>query len=96
MRNKNVPMRRCVGCMESKPKMELVRLTLDAGKPGVDPGGKRNGRGVYLCRDMDCFEKARKRKSIERGLGSGMLTDEEKDLLQGEFKKLIADMEVAE
>ena len=96
MKSKKIPMRRCVGCMESKPKKELIRLTLESGRPKIDPSGKSNGRGVYLCGEVDCLDKAGKRKSIERGLGVSALTDEEKNLLRMELEKRISNREVAE
>ncbi len=33
-----------------------------------DPVEKKDGRGVYLCFETGCMEKAQKRKSIERAL----------------------------
>lgn len=66
MKNKKVPMRRCVGCMESKPKNSLVRIACYEGEITVDPTGKAKGRGVYLCPDKDCMEKAKKRRSLQR------------------------------
>ena len=69
MKAKKIPMRRCVGCMESKPKKELIRIV--AGTEGditIDPTGKANGRGIYLCPDPACFATARKRRAISRGL----------------------------
>ena len=59
-------MRRCVGCMESKPKNTLVRIACYEGEVIVDPSGKAKGRGVYLCPDKECMEKARKRRSLQR------------------------------
>ena len=59
-------MRRCVGCMESKPKNTLVRIACYEGEITVDPSGKAKGRGVYLCPDKECMEKARKRRSLQR------------------------------
>lgn len=69
MKAKKIPMRRCVGCMESKPKKELVRIVSN-GEGGLmlDPTGKANGRGVYLCPNMECIAKAKKKKAIGRGL----------------------------
>ena len=64
--NKKTPMRRCVGCMESKPKNTLVRVACYEGKITVDPTGKAKGRGVYLCPAKECMEKARKRRSLQR------------------------------
>lgn len=68
MKTKKIPMRRCVGCMESKSKRELIRIVASDGAPKIDLTGKANGRGIYLCPDAECFTKARKRKAIGRGL----------------------------
>lgn len=68
MKTKKIPMRRCVGCMESKPKRELIRIVASDGVPKIDLTGKANGRGIYLCPDTECFSKARKKKAIGRGL----------------------------
>ena len=68
MKTKKVPMRRCVGCMESKPKRELIRIVVSDSGPKIDLSGKANGRGIYLCPDTECFTKARKKKAIGRGL----------------------------
>jgi len=68
MKTKKVPMRRCVGCMESKPKRELIRIVAADGVPKIDLTGKANGRGIYLCPNTECFMKARKKKAIGRGL----------------------------
>lgn len=69
MKKKKIPMRRCVGCMESRPKKELIRIVCSKeGELSLDDTGKAAGRGVYLCRNSDCFAKARKRKAIQRSL----------------------------
>lgn len=68
MKAKKIPMRRCVGCMESKPKRELIRIVASEDGPIIDLTGKANGRGIYLCPDTECFTKARKKKAIGRGL----------------------------
>ena len=61
--NKKIPMRKCVGCGEMKPKKELMRiLKTETGEFVVDAAGKKNGRGAYLCRSVECF-----RKSAEAG-----------------------------
>ena len=65
---KKIPMRRCIGCMESKPKNQLVRIAGYEGAISIDPTGKAKGRGVYLCRNQDCFRMAQKKKAIGRGL----------------------------
>jgi len=69
MKTKKIPMRRCVGCMESKPKKELIRLVADGeNELRIDVTGKANGRGVYLCPNSECFAQARKKRAISRSL----------------------------
>ena len=65
---KKVPMRRCVGCMESKPKKELIRIAGYEGTVTLDPSGKAKGRGVYLCPSGDCLKKAKKKRALSRSL----------------------------
>lgn len=85
MKAKKIPMRRCVGCMESKPKRELIRIVAaESGSLHVDTTGKANGRGVYLCPDQNCFAAARKKKAIGRGLEINV-TEEELDRVFGEL-----------
>lgn len=68
MKTKKIPMRRCVGCMESKPKRQLIRIVASNEDVEIDLTGKSNGRGVYLCPNVDCFAKARKKRAINRSL----------------------------
>jgi len=64
---KKIPMRKCLGCMEQKPKKELVRVVKSAdGNISLDLTGKKNGRGAYICPNVSCLEKAKKAKRIER------------------------------
>lgn len=63
-------MRRCAGCMTSRPKRELIRIVSPGdGHIFLDATGRANGRGVYLCPDPVCFEKARKKNALSRSLG---------------------------
>ncbi len=69
MNKTKVPMRRCIGCMESKPKRELIRIVSSPeGEIRPDPSGKANGRGAYLCPDPECVAKARKKNAFARNL----------------------------
>ena len=64
---KKIPMRKCVGCGEMKPKKELMRiLKTENGEFVVDAAGKKNGRGAYLCRSLSCFQSAVKSRGLER------------------------------
>jgi len=65
MNEKNIPMRRCVGCFQSRPKDELTRYTLTKDGYVMDIEKIAPGRGVYICTDSpECYEKAKKRKRI--------------------------------
>lgn len=69
MKTRKIPLRKCLGCNEQKDKRELIRVVKNKeGEISLDLTGKANGRGAYICKDMACFEKAYKRKSIERAL----------------------------
>lgn len=62
-----MPVRRCVGCGEGKPKKELVRVVKNSdGEISLDLTGRKPGRGAYICKKSACFEKAQKRKSLNR------------------------------
>ena len=64
---KKIPLRRCLGCFESKPKNELCRVVKTAdGEIILDKTGKKNGRGAYICSNRECLEKAIKAKRLEK------------------------------
>ena len=77
---KKVPLRKCTGCGEMKPKRELIRVVKTAekldengnvlvkGEISLDLTGKKSGRGAYVCADAECFQKARKARRFERSL----------------------------
>lgn len=69
MKTKRVPSRICVGCQEAKDKPNLIRVVKDSENHlSLDVTGKKNGRGAYLCKNWDCFERAMKNKGLERSL----------------------------
>ena len=64
---KKLPERTCIGCNEKKLKKELVRIVKNKeGKIFLDKTGKANGRGAYICNNIECLEKAQKAKRLER------------------------------
>ena len=85
---RKVPMRQCTGCKEMKNKKEMIRVLKTAeGEITLDATGKKNGRGAYLCRSMDCLEKAVKNKGLERSL-KVKIPSEVYDALREELKCL--------
>lgn len=69
MTPKKIPLRRCSGCGESKPKRELVRVVrAQDGTVSLDLTGRRPGRGAYVCPSAACLAKARRARRFERAL----------------------------
>ena len=66
---KKVPMRTCVITGEKLPKKELIRVVrTPEGNVIVDETGKANGRGAYLKKSIETFEKAEKSKVLNKKL----------------------------
>ena len=77
---KKVPLRKCTGCGEMKETRELIRVVkapekkdengnvISGGEISLDLTGRKPGRGAYVCKNADCFEKARKARRFERSL----------------------------
>lgn len=88
MKERKVPMRKCVGCTVSKEKQELVRIAGFEGALTLDLTGKAKGRGVYLCKNSpECWEKAEKRKAIDRSLKESY-PQEEKAKIFAQLKEM--------
>ena len=64
---KKIPQRTCIGCNTQKNKKDLIRIVKDKdGNISIDRTGKANGRGAYICDNIECLEKAIKSKKLER------------------------------
>lgn len=69
MKVRKIPMRTCVVTREKLPKKELIRVVrTPEGTIVIDEGGKVNGRGAYLKKDLAVFEKAQKSKVLNKHL----------------------------
>ncbi len=69
---KKIPLRRCVACHQMIDKRELVRVVKMADNNYVvDITGKMDGRGAYVCKNIECLEKSKKVKGFERSFKSG-------------------------
>ena len=80
MVKKKIPLRKCSGCGEMKPKKELIRVVkapdvkdeegnvIQKGAVSLDLTGKKPGRGAYVCNSADCFALARKKRGFERSM----------------------------
>ncbi len=94
---KKIPLRMCTGCSEMKPKRELVRIVKSPEKTdeegnvlpaeiSLDLTGKKSGRGAYICHNLECLQKARKARRLERGF-SCKIPDEVYDLMEAELSE---------
>ena len=69
IRPKHKPQRTCIVCRETKDKRELIRVVRTPdGNFMVDPTGKANGRGAYLCRQASCWEKGLSKQRLAQAL----------------------------
>ena len=69
------PVRTCAGCGRKAPQAELLRFVARDGVLTHCPKGA--GRGVYTCRRLSCFERARERRSFNRTLRRTVQVDPE-------------------
>lgn len=67
------PIRMCAGCRTHAPKKDLIRVVrTPSGEVVVDLQEKTPGRGAYICRRSDCYNKIRKSRALERMLKSSI------------------------
>ena len=66
----------CVGCREMKTKTELIRVVkAPEGEVSLDLGGKKPGRGAYICNSVICFNRANKSRALSRAFGAAIPDD---------------------
>ena len=83
---KKIPQRQCMGCRERKAKRDMIRVVRGTdGVVSLDFGGKMNGRGAYICPDMECLKKAIRSKALDRSL-EVTIPEEVYDRLQKEME----------
>lgn len=62
--------RKCIGCQKSFDRTQMFRILKNYKNEEVilEPSNKDFGRSVYICKTMECIEKAFKKGSIGRSL----------------------------
>ena len=82
-----IPMRQCSACRGHFEKRQLLRVVrTPEGIVTVDTKGKVNGRGVYICKNEECLEKAIKSRALSRAL-EVPITDEVIELIRQTIKE---------
>lgn len=91
-RTKHIPQRTCVICGKKTDKRDLLRLVYqEEGGLQIDPSGKMEGRGAYLCKEGDCLAKTKWKEvcgKLNRALRT-TLSDADQTRLRGHFHHLI-------
>jgi predicted RNA-binding protein YlxR (DUF448 family) len=95
-RRKHIPQRTCVVCRETSAKRTLTRIvrTADEGVQ-VDPTGKRNGRGAYLCGQPSCWQNAVESNVLEKALRTTLTTEDRQRLREAMTRIIDARHEVS-
>ena len=85
MKQKKIPLRKCLGCGCQKPKQELVRVVRSAeGEVSLDLTGKKAGRGAYICKSAQCLKAARKDRAFSVTVPDDVYDEMEKELSENE------------
>ena len=85
-KEKKIPQRKCIVCQDRDSKKELMRIVKNKeGEIFLDPSGRANGRGAYICKDVECLKKAIKTKALNRAF-KVEVSDEV-------YEKLLAELE---
>ena len=82
LHRKHIPQRSCIACRETKDKKTLIRLVYNANNVEIDTGGKRPGRGAYLCPVSECWETALKRNQLEYALRAKLTLENYRTLIE--------------
>ena len=79
---KRQPQRTCVACRQVKSQSEMVRLVCSEADVEVDAKVKKPGRGAYLCRKRECWEKGVQGGKLEYALKTTLAPEKREKLLK--------------
>lgn len=79
----NKPERSCVVCKNIIEKKDLLRIVKNKdGEISLDPTGRKNGRGAYLCKNIECALKLKKSKGLDRSFKMNVSSKVYEEILQ--------------
>ncbi len=64
-----IPERMCVSCRQRKPKNQLIRIVKNNDIAKIDQNKKETSRAIYVCKDIQCIEKLKRNKALNKFLG---------------------------
>ena len=81
-KRKRPPIRTCAACGVKADKRELTRVAAPPSAPvALDPTGRTNGRGTYICADCGRSPRNLKRARFERSLKTKIAENDWRNLL---------------
>lgn len=76
--------RTCIACNKKTHKNNLIRIVEDKLKQiSVDKTGKTEGRGAYICNNIECLEKMIKTNKIQKVLKNSNIDKKIYDDIRG-------------
>ena len=65
-----VPVRMCAACRQQKFRTELLRFVKLKNKGVITRNcdGRQAGKGLYICRDKDCWDRLWSRRNLKRSI----------------------------
>jgi uncharacterized protein len=73
---RKAPQRTCIACRTTGDKRGLVRIVRGPEGVEADPGGRKPGRGAYLCQRVECWQEALKKNRLDSALKTRLSQDE--------------------
>ncbi|MGB1288062.1 MAG: YlxR family protein [Aggregatilineales bacterium] len=80
-KQKRVVLRTCVICRQKFDKRDVIRFVRIPGGVQVDPTGKVEGRGAYVCEDIQCRKRLVTTNALSKAL-KAKLNDADRDVIQ--------------
>jgi hypothetical protein len=80
-RTKHIPMRTCVICRQKLEKRRLTRFVSTPDGIFLDSTGKSDGRGAYVCDQVECREGMLSSKVLAQALRTS-LTDADRQRIR--------------
>ncbi len=88
---KNKPERTCTVCRKKAEKSDFLRVVKNKdGAVLIDYTMKADGRGAYICNNIECIKAATKKKALERSFKAKVDND-----IYVELENLVAGNEMS-
>ena len=87
MSSKHIPVRECIVCGGKFEKNDLVRIAVRDGKIFVDALCRAGGRGAYICKKPDCFDKLLQKRRLDRAFKRSVEASVYEEIIE-ELKRL--------